>query len=242
MQISRVTNQSNTNFKACIVIADKNKELMKNVIKLGAEQNPSFLCDLDKLKRVYPQAVLLADIEEKAESCFTHEITLTNLYNNQTQKIGWADTRHYLRNTFSQLIRQILNFTFCIEFWEAPPVKREKAPLGVLDHDIFFEEKDFDYDEYQIACERAEKEENFVEDLKKLKEEQYHLKNRSDLLSRSVLTGTPEPKYDITREKLYDKYLRSVPKIRTLDDYHTYCMKQYDETRRRACFLPEEDK
>ena len=153
----RIDNITNTNFQAKIILAEKNNSLIKKAIK-SSFSHEELKENLDKIYNYEPKTTLLVQMKPLLEPKYgrTHEIIITNQSNEQSIETDWGEEAPFSWS-FGELIERLTKLTddFVYDFWCKPAIK--KAPkLSILRHEIFADEKDFDYDKHIKECEQKD--------------------------------------------------------------------------------------
>lgn len=153
----RIDGITHTPFQAKIILAEKNNALIKKAI-VSSFNHEHLRGKLDEIYKYQPKTTLLVQMEKLAEPKYgaTHEITITNQNNAQVIKDTWSEKGVFVWG-LGQLIEKLtdLRDELVYEFWNKPAIEKRYTP-GILKHEIFSDECDFDYDKYLSECEQKE--------------------------------------------------------------------------------------
>lgn len=154
----RINNTTNTSFQAKIILAEKNNSLIKKAIR--ASFNHEYIANkLDEIYKYQPKTTLLVEMEQLAKPTphKTHEILITNQNNAQSIKTEWGEDGVYSWS-FGDLIDNLTNLKDDVinKFWTAPAIQK-KTGFNILQHKIFADEHNFNYEKHIKECEDNDK-------------------------------------------------------------------------------------
>ena len=204
-----ISNNSNTNFQAKIILAEKNNSLIKKAIK-ASFNHEQVEHNLDKIYKYQPKTTLLVEMERLSEPQYgdTHKIIITNQNNAQTITTKWGENG-VSAWSFGDIIEKMTNLKDNIvnKFWNAPAIQKEKK-FNILQHKIFADEYDFNYEKHIKECEQ----EDTIEKLS------------------TKIENTKTGLDDIIREYKYDKHTHlKQEQTKSSPNYSFPSMKDYDE-------------